>query len=188
MVVNLSLTVHALPMCIFTSLFIDEMLLPRYVNWSFNFRSLRFYEKIIPSCFIWDYIWNILTSDSAELSDDKCTCVNNRCIRSKISEDNLDCRRVKLSANVTLTRSRWATNSYITRCDRKFRWVGDQSLKSVFQFEEWEPDPAEARPPGTRLSSPGERKRNAVIARRVGVNMLQSLFSLQLTSHTITLT
>ena len=34
--------------------------------------------------------------------------------------------------------------------------------------------PAEAEPPGPRLSSPGERKGKAVIARRVGgVNMLQ---------------
>ena len=29
----------------------------------------------------------------------KCTCVNNRCIRSKISGGDLDCRRVELSAN-----------------------------------------------------------------------------------------
>ena len=130
---------------------------------------------------------NILTPDPAELSSDKCTCVNNRCIRSKISGNNLDCRRVELSANLTLTRSRWMSNNYITRCDRKFRSVGDQSLKSVFQFEEWEPDPAEAGPQVPRLSSPGERERNAAIARRVGVNMLQSLFNLQLTSHTKTL-
>ena len=36
-------------------------------------------------------ICNILTSDPAELSNKKCTRVNNRCIRSKISGDNLDC-------------------------------------------------------------------------------------------------
>ena len=123
------------------------------------------------------YVWatahththcNILTSDPAKLSDEKCTCVNNRCIRSKISGDNLDCRRVELSANVTLTRSRWTANNYITRCCRKFRSVGDQSLKSVFQFEGWELDPAEVGPPGLRLSSPGERERNAAIAREWG--------------------
>ena len=50
----------------------------------------------------------------AELSDEKCSSVNNRCIRSKISEDNLDCRRVELSANVTLVRGRWMSNYYIT--------------------------------------------------------------------------
>ena len=41
----------------------------------------------------------ILTSDPAGLSDEKCTCVNNRFIQSKISGDNLDCRRVELSVN-----------------------------------------------------------------------------------------
>ena len=46
---------------------------------------------------------NILTSDSAELSHKKCTCVNNRCIRSKISGDNLYCGWVELSADATLT-------------------------------------------------------------------------------------
>ena len=46
---------------------------------------------------------NILTSDSAEQSNKKYTSVNNRCLRSKISGDNLDCGRVELSADATLT-------------------------------------------------------------------------------------
>ena len=50
---------------------------------------------------------NILTSDPAELSDEKCTCVNNRCIRSKISGDNLDCGQVELSVNCDATGSKW---------------------------------------------------------------------------------
>ena len=45
---------------------------------------------------------NILTSDSAELSNKKCICVNNRCIRSKISGDNLECERIELCAAATL--------------------------------------------------------------------------------------
>ena len=49
------------------------------------------------------YLYNILTSDLAELSNEKCTCVNNRCIRSKISEDNLDYGWVELGADMTLT-------------------------------------------------------------------------------------
>ena len=57
--------------------------------------------------------------------------------------------------------------------DRKFKSVGEKML-------EWGTCPREAGPPGPRLSSPGERERNAVMAIRVGVNMLQSLFSLQL--------
>ena len=68
---------------------------------------------------------NIFTSDPGELSNKKCTCVNNRCIRSKISGYNLDCRRVELSANVTLTRSRWMSNNDITRFDRQVQLVGE---------------------------------------------------------------
>ena len=46
---------------------------------------------------------NILTSDPTELSNKKFFCVNNRCIRSKISRDNLDCERVELGADAMLT-------------------------------------------------------------------------------------
>ena len=58
----------------------------------------------------------------------KCTCVNNRCIQSKISGDNLDCRRVELSANVMLTRGKWASNNYITRVRQEVRSVGEKML------------------------------------------------------------
>ena len=44
----------------------------------------------------------------------------NRCIRSKILGYSLDRGRVEISANMTLTGSRWTTNNDITRCDRKF--------------------------------------------------------------------
>ena len=49
MVDNLSIVVHALPMHILTSLSVDEILLPRYMNWSTNFRVFQFYEEMIPS-------------------------------------------------------------------------------------------------------------------------------------------
>ena len=49
MVVNLSLTVHAVPMCMLISLSEGEILLPTYLNWSINFRGLPFNEVIIPS-------------------------------------------------------------------------------------------------------------------------------------------
>ena len=108
---------------------------------------------------------SILTSDPAWLSDEKHTCVNNRCIRSRGSGNNLDYRRVELSTNVMLTRSRWASNYYITPV-----------TGSSNQLERrcWNENhvPVEAGPPGPRLSSPGERKRNAAMAGRVGVNML----------------
>ena len=48
----------------------------------------------------------------------------------------------------------------------EFRPVGEKML-------EWRPCPREAGPPGPRLSNPGERERNAAMAIRVGVNMLQ---------------
>ena len=40
MIDNLSVAVHGFPMCILTLLSVDKILLPRYVNWSINFRGL----------------------------------------------------------------------------------------------------------------------------------------------------
>ena len=74
---------------------------------------------------------------------------------------------------MTLTGSRWMSNYYIT-----------PAKGSSGQWERrcWNENhvPAEAGPSGLRLSSPGERERNAVMAIREGVNILQSLFGLQL--------
>ena len=51
-VINLSIAVHALPMCMLILLSVDEILLPRYKNWSTNFKHfiiprlpLSFYKK-----------------------------------------------------------------------------------------------------------------------------------------------
>ena len=44
MVVNLSITVHNLSMCMLISLLVDEILLPRYINRSTNFSGLSFNE------------------------------------------------------------------------------------------------------------------------------------------------
>ena len=49
---------------------------------------------------------------------------------------------------------------------------------------DWGTYPREAGPPGPRLSSPGEWERNAVIANRVGVNMLQFCSVSNSLSHT----
>ncbi len=46
MVVNLSIADHAFPMLLLTSLSVDEILLPRYMNFSTNFRGLSFNEKM----------------------------------------------------------------------------------------------------------------------------------------------
>ena len=99
----------------------------------------------------------------------KCTCVNNRCIRSKISGDQgrpwlsrgwIECKIV------TLAGRRVDVKLLYDPSDKKFRLVGEKML-------EWGPCPRKAGPPGPGLSSPGERQRNAVMAIRVGVNMLQ---------------
>ena len=60
---------------------------------------------------------------------------------------------------------------------RKFRWVGEKML-------DWGTCPREAGPPGPWLSSPGERERDAVMAYRVGVNMLQFCSVSNSLSHT----
>ena len=110
----------------------------------------------------------------------KCTCVNNRWIQSEISGDQgwpwpsrgwIDCEIV------TLAGSRWTLNYYITPATGS----SDQLERRCWNENHV---PAEDGPPGPRLSIIGERERNTVIARRVGVNMLQYLFGLQLTSHT----
>ena len=61
-VVNLWIAIHALPMRMLISLSVDEILLPRYMNWFINFRGLPFNKKMTLSClrherrFIWVYI------------------------------------------------------------------------------------------------------------------------------------
>ena len=87
----------------------------------------------------------------------KCTCVNNRCIRSKIKKKRTLFKKKKKWVGI----EQW----YNPGWDRKSgSWREDAGMRTV---------PAEAGPPGPRLSSPGEQERNAVMARRVGVNMLQ---------------
>ena len=102
----------------------------------------------------------------------KCTCVNNRCIRSKISGD----QGMALAVNG----SNWVGIKLLYNPgDRKFRSVGEKML-------EWEPCLSrEAGPPGPWLSSPGERERKAVIARRVWGSICCSLCSVSNSlSHT----
>ena len=76
----------------------------------------------------------------------KCTGVNNRCIRSKMSGDTLDCRRM---SNYYKTPATGSSDQLERRC-----WNENHV-------------PAEAGPPGPRFSSPWERERNAVVSRRV---------------------
>ena len=91
----------------------------------------------------------------------KCTCVNNRCIRSNISGATLTVEGLNWVRIVTLAGSRWTTNYYKTPA------TGSSHLLERRCWNESH-IPEEAGPPGLRLSSPGERERKAVIARRVG--------------------
>ena len=46
---NLSIAIHCLPMCMLTSLSVDEILLTRYINWLTDFGGLPFNEEIEPA-------------------------------------------------------------------------------------------------------------------------------------------
>ena len=113
---------------------------------------------------------NILTSDPAGLSDEKCTCVNNRCIRAKISGD----QGITLNVDVLNWVQMWRSQEvggrqiiiYPRRREVHISWREDAGMRTMSQ-QRLGPQP----PP--RLSSPEERERNATMARRVGVNMLQ---------------
>ena len=116
-----------------------------------------------------NYLCNILTSDLARLSDEKCTCVNNRCIRAKLSGDQgtaLIVEGLNWVRIVTLARSTWVSNYHLTPATGS----SDQLERRCWNENHV---PAEAGPPGPRLSSLGERERKAAMARRVGDNMPQ---------------
>ena len=49
MVVNQSIALHVFPTRMLTSLSVDEIWLPRYMNWFTNFRGLPVNEEIMPS-------------------------------------------------------------------------------------------------------------------------------------------
>ena len=76
------------------------------------------------------------------------------------SGDNLDCRRVELSTNVTLARSRWTSNYYITPA----RGSSDQLERRCWSENHVQ---GEAGPPCPRLSNPRKQEGKTVIARRV---------------------
>ena len=111
----------------------------------------------------------------------KCTYVNNRCIRSRniriitltvygLNECNCDAHKkvdVELLYNSVKTGSQlvWRPDPLVTRCGRESQHP-----------PEWAPRPW--------LSSPGERERNAVMANRVRVNMLQFCLVSDSLSHT----
>ena len=103
---------------------------------------------------------NILTSDLAELSNKKLTCVSNRCIRSKMSGDNIDCGPVELGVDATLTEAGAVKQLYNP--------VPQEVLELGVSCYSWREDAVERTSSqteglwssGLRLSSPAERERN----------------------------
>ena len=106
---------------------------------------------------------------------------------------------------VTPTRRRWTLNYYITQCtgnsisrrqDAVEKASTQQREPSGPRLRVWRSDeletrcnresqhPAEAGPPGPRLSSPEERERNRVMANIEWVNMLQFCSVSNSLSHT----
>ena len=81
--------------------------------------------------------------------------------------------------------SRWVSNNWITRCHRKFELVRVWSLESVVAVWSSENQTQQrAGPSGPPAEQPRRmRKKYCYSQKSWGVNMLQSLFSLQLTTH-----
>ena len=81
-----------------------------------------------------------------------------------------------------------------TRCDRESQHPAEGALRPPMEqlgirpvgekMLDWGTCPREAVSPCPRLSSPGERERNAVMANRVGVNILQFCSVSNSLSHT----
>ena len=105
----------------------------------------------------------------------------NRCIQSKVSGDNFDCRRVELSGNVTVTRGTWASNNYIARVRQEVRSVGEKML-------EWEPCPSRTWASRTPVEHHRRTGKKCCYSQksRGGVNMLQFclISNLPLTDNT----
>ena len=88
----------------------------------------------------------------------------------------------------------WRPDQLETRCGREDQHSAEWALRPpIEQFGDqtsWRQDAVEKTStqrgwtPGPRLSSPGERERNAVMANRVGVNMLQFSSISNSLSHT----
>ena len=130
----------------------------------------------------------------------KCTYVNNRCIRSRniriitltvdgLNECNCDAHKKKGALSYYITwwrqevRSVWRPDPLEIRCGRESQHLAEgASGPPIRNLEtrpvgekmlDWGTCPREAGPQGPRLSSPGERERNAIMTNRVGVNILQ---------------
>ena len=98
----------------------------------------------------------------------------------------LTCGRVEFGADTTLTRSRWMSNNYITRCHRQFELVGVNCIwSSSCNSRQWEPAPRRGLgPAGPPVEQPSRMRKKCCYSQRNFGSICCSLFSLQLTSHT----
>ena len=96
---------------------------------------------------LWRMKYTCCILTPAKLSKTKCTYVNNRCIWSKISGGNLNCRGVELSANCDARRKYVGVQLLYNPGDRKFRSVGEKML-------EWEPCPSKGWAPRPPVEQP----------------------------------
>ena len=94
--------------------------------------------------------------------------------------DNLDCRRVELSTNVTVARSRWTSNYHITPATGS----SDQLERRCWNENQV---PAEARPPDPQAPVEQHRRtgKKCWYGQKSGGQYVAVLLSLQLTSHKV---
>ena len=121
----------------------------------------------------------------------KCTYVNNKCLRSRniriitltvegLNECDCDVHKkvgVELLYNSVKTGSQlaWIPDLLVTECGRESQHLAERALKpSIEQFGDQTTQREDAgMRTGPWLSSTGERERNAIMANRLKVNMLQ---------------
>ena len=123
---------------------------------------------------------NILTSYPAGQSDEKCTCVNHRCIRSKISGD----QGITLTVDELNWEQMWRSQEVggrqiiilTRRQEVQISWRKDVGIRTMSQ-QRLGPRPPVEQPRRTgKKCCYGQKSRGHYVA---------VVFSLQLTSHTI---
>ena len=105
---------------------------------------------------------NVTYWPSTELSIKRCTCVNNRCIRSKISGYHLDLLTGWIRCNCDAHRKQVDVKQLYNQVPQT-AWV---SCSSSCSSRQWEPAPDRGLgPSGPRLNSTAEWGRSAAIVR-----------------------
>ena len=73
---------HTFAKCMLTSLSVDEMLLPRYVNWSTNFRGSSLKVEVVPYCLKHMYSNSVLLplATCSRLCSRNSACICAKCL------------------------------------------------------------------------------------------------------------